>query len=692
MTRSQVRTISILMLIGVLALAACSTTPPPQPAAESPPTVAPAAPTDAPAAPATAAPVAPTTAPEPAPAAAISDKPYRIGIFEDITTTNYWSYFGPNGTTWNAYVLNPQRLALYALSDKRFDVIPQLALEASKRPLEQEGDFWVATIPMRQNVTWSDGTPLTAKDVAFTANTSVQLNLPGNWGATFDVTFLDRVEAVDDYTVKIYYSREPGLAIHEWGVLQGPILQEAYWQPIVDEAKTAVGAIAPPAADADAATQEEYQNKLTEALNLLYNHEPVSEPTVAPWGQGAHESGAFVENVANPNYFQLGAAVSVFANGAYLETKSGDGGYEIKVGDPVSQQIAAYTIGPNTRSTIYTIYGSQDAAILALKNGEIDFILNPIGLQRGLRAQVEGQPDLDVLVNPINGYRYLNFNARRQPMDNVAFRQAVATLIDKEFVTTQILQGAAFPIDTFVSEGNAAWYDPNVPTWGTNPDGSGMDRGARIAKAIELLTAAGYSWEAGSPPAYDADSQQTTNVSRLLLPDGSPVPDLKLLAPVPSYDPLRSTFAIWIERWLKDIGVPITTDLKAFNVLRNQMVLDQDFDMALAGWSVGVFPSDLNSFFHSDRAGKGDFNSGGYANPAFDAAADAILTCTSYEECKTIASQLQQTLSTELPYVILFETGIIEAYRTDSLAYPYTDTLSGLQYINGLPTIVSVLN
>ena len=32
-------------------------------------------------------------------------KIYKLGIFEDLTTTNYWSYLGPDTTIWKSYVL-----------------------------------------------------------------------------------------------------------------------------------------------------------------------------------------------------------------------------------------------------------------------------------------------------------------------------------------------------------------------------------------------------------------------------------------------------------------------------------------------------------------------------------------------------------------------------------------------------------
>ena len=34
--------------------------------------------------------------------------------------------------------------------------------------------------------------------------------------------------------------------------------------------------------------------------------------------------------------------------------------------------------------------------------------------------------------------------------------------------------------------------------------------------------------------------------------------------------------------------------------------------------------------------------------------------------------------------------GIIEAYRSSSIAYPFTDTLSGLQFGNGFPGLVAL--
>ncbi len=685
------RLMTFASLLALIALVmACTPAPQPDQAVVPTPTAAagqPAEPTDAEDTP------EPTMATEPTgPAAdgstrpATTGEPYRIGIFSDLTTTNYWSYLGPNTSTWNSYVLGPQGAALYGLADKTFALVPVIATDLPERPLVQEGEFFVSEIRMKEGITWTDGTPLTARDVAFTANTALQLRLTGNWGSIFDPTFLDRVEAVDDYTVRYYYRDDPGLAVHEYGALVGPIMSEAYWSPVVEQARTAVGGIRPPAENATEEEQEAYQRQLSEALNELYSHNPQDEPKIGPFTFARWERGAFAENTANDDYFFSGAEVTVFEEG-YRDVKPG--GYETVVGDTDGEPLVTYTVGPFVPAVIYTIYGDQNAALLALQQGEIDFMLNPSGLQRGLQTQIERQVGLNVIENPTNGFRYLSFNTRREPMGDRAFRQAVATLIDKEFVTQQILQGVASPIYSFIPQGNAFWYTDDVPKFGLHKDGTPMTREERVEAAIAILEEAGYSWEGGVRPTWDSDNRQVVRGGTLVLPSGETMTELELLAPGPGYDPLRSTFAIWIEQYLNEFGIPVRANLTGFNIILERVNNQQDFDMFMLGWSLTIFPDYVRDFFHSDRAGLGDFNAGGFSNPEFDELADEIKVCKSFDECREISVRIQQVLAEELPYVVLFDTNIIEVYA-DYLQFPYTETLDGLQNLYGMPSIVTI--
>jgi ABC-type transport system substrate-binding protein len=307
-------------------------------------------------------------------------------------------------------------------------------------------------------------------------------------------------------------------------------------------------------------------------------------------------------------------------------------------------------------------------------------VLNPLGMQRGLVSRVRGDPNITVLENPTNGFRYMSFNNRRRPMNDCAFRQAVAVLIDKEFVTGTILQGVAFPLYTFVPEANGAWYFEDVPKLG-----QGLDRAQRTELAKAILKQAGYSWEGGVEPVYNEDNLRVEPAGRLIMPDGVPVPPLAMPAPSAGYDPLRSTFAIWIESWLNEFGIPLKAELAGFNVIIPIIYTEQDFDMYILGWSLSIFPSYLNDFFAEAQAVPDGNNAGGYVNPEFETLAAQLLTCDSVEACKPIADQIQTLLSTEVPYVVLFDTGIIEPYRSAAVDFPYTENLSGLQYAHQGP-------
>ena len=320
--------------------------------------------------------------------------------------------------------------------------------------------------------------------------------------------------------------------------------------------------------------------------------------------------------------------------------------------------------------------------MLALKKGEIHYIINPIGLQKGLQEQVRDQEGIGVVENASNGFRYLGFNFSKEPMNNKAFRHAMATLIDKEFLTNTVLQGVAIPMYTTVPEGNGFWYNPDVPLIG-----KGLSRTERVAQAVSLLKEAGFTWE--TEPVVSSDgSFMEQQGEGLRLPNGELMQELEILAPSAGYDPLRSTFAIWIERWLNDVGIPARAHLTGFNIIVERINDPEAFDMWILGWGLTLYPDYLEAFFHSRHGVADDLNRGLYANPEFDALADGLLAETDLEEARRKVFKMQEFLADDLPYVVLFTTPLVEAYRNDRLEYPYTQVLGGIQNQNGLTTSV----
>ena len=589
---------------------------------------------------------------------------YQIGISADLTTTNYWAYLGPDGTIWNQYVLGGDKPVLYAYSAQRYDWIPSLAADFPTALQEETAGgqtYWTTEVVLKEGVQWSDGAEVTAEDFVFTAHTASEMRLPGNWPSIVDPEFFDHAEALDPYRLKIYFKQKPGLARWQFGLAFMPILSRSYWEPVVTAARQGA--------------------EVTEQQKALFAHVPENEPTAGGYGFQKWERGAFAEKAKNPRYFFSDSVVTEYASGGYAEAKSGV--YEFTAyGETGGEKALEYTVGPYAESTIYSIYGSQDATVLALKKGDIDFMLNPLGLSRGLQKQLEGEDGLAVIENPSDGVRYLGFNFRKEPMDNQAFRQAVATLIDKEFISQTVLQGVAFPMYAMVPEGNRAWYNPHVPQIGKD-----MTRGERIARTVELLKGAGFTWE--TEPRVSEDGRFVEQRGEgLKMPNGQPMPAISILAPSPGYDPLRSTFAIWIERWLNEVGIPVHADLTGFNLIVEKVFDQQDFDMWILGWGLSLYPDYLESFFHSRHSGLEGHNAGGYNNPEFDRLADELLAETDVDAARELVFELQAFLAEDLPYVPLFDTPLVEAYRSDRIEYPYTHSLGGLQNASGLTTLV----
>ena len=589
------------------------------------------------------------------------DQIYQLGITSDLTTTNFWAYIGPDGTVWNQYVLSDTKPVLYTYSDQRFDWVPSLAADFPS-PLVEDGELWSTEVELRQGVKWSDGNDVTAEDFVFTAHTANDLKLTGNWPSIVDPEYFDHAEAVAPHTLKIYFKQKPGLARWQFGLAFMPIFSKAYWEPVVAEARQA--------------------GDVTEQQKVLYAHVPDGEPSAGGYVFDRWEQGAFAEKDRNTDFFFTGSTVTQYASGAYVDAKPGV--YEFSAyGTPGGDKSLEIEVGPFAESAIYSIYGSQDSAVLALKKGDIHYMLNPLGLSKGLQEQLAGEEGLTTVENADSGVRYLGFNFRKAPMDNKAFRQAVATLIDKEFITRTVLQGVAIPVYTMVPEGNVAWHNADVPMIGR-----GMSRGERVTRAIELLKGAGFSWEVEPRMSEDGNFMEQRGEG-LRMPNGDPVPSMSLLAPSAGYDPLRSTFAIWIERWLNEVGIPLRAELTGFNLIVDKVFNQQDFDMWILGWGLTRFPDYFESFFHSRHSDLEGRNPGGYHNPEFDRLADELLAETDVEAAMRQVSQLQQFVADDLPYVVLFTTPIVETYRSDRIELPYTEVLGGLQEVGGLTNVVT---
>lgn len=586
-------------------------------------------------------------------AAAAGRSVYLTGIFEDITARNVWARYGPDSTVWNTYVGADVYPTLFGYATKTFDWIPQLALEApTPLQLDDEEQLWRSTVRMKADHVWSDGTPVTAHDVAFTFRAIAALGanrLGGNFPALAPPDLVARVEARDDQTVEFFLTRPDGR--YRFGILTAPILQRGFWEPHLEAAL-----------------------KTDNPPQAMFDVDIVDEPVAGSFLQGTWERGSFVNRPENRRHPLRGAREYIYPNGA-VRLIDGEHVWTTPR-EPEGEPEVEVVTGPHVDAVHYRVYGNQASGVLALQAGQVDFLFNSLGLERGFQSQLQDVEGVTLVENPTNGIRYLAFNLRREPMRRLAFRQAVAVLIDREFITERVLQGVAYPLYSVVPPANTFWHNPNVPAYR-----KGMPRADRIREAVRLLEEEGFSW--AQKPVLDGDGNLVRPGRGLRLPGGAPLRELELLGPGEAYDPLRATFASWTERWLNEVGIPVRNNLTSFNVVSDRVTDTQDFDMFILGWTLTIYPSYLNNFFHSRYTALRGLNRQGYESPEYDRRIEEFLAeANDLDRARMLAFGLQEMLARDLPYVVLFDTPIVEAYRSDRVRYPTTEGLGGIQGVN----------
>ena len=219
---------------------------------------------------------------------------------------------------------------------------------------------------------------------------------------------------------------------------------------------------------------------------------------------------------------------------------------------------------------------NQKDAIIELRSNKIDYILIPQGIKPKLRRFLVAD-NISTFQNAPNQMFFLGFNLRRPPMDSKAFRQAVSTLIDREFIAKVIfstLDGLVLPMYTVVPEGNKFWSNSDVRQFGRD-----LSREQRIKEAVALLKGAGFTW--GKEPKFAAGKVQPGEGLRM--PDGQLVPEMEVLPPGEGFDFMR-TAAEWTERWLTEVGIPVKANLTDEQGLLAR--LRRDFPSICLSWGV----------------------------------------------------------------------------------------------------------
>ena len=274
---------------------------------------------------------------------------------------------------------------------------------------------------------------------------------------------------------------------------------------------------------------------------------------------------------------------------------------------------------------------------------------------------------------------YMGFNVRKKPFDDVNLRRAIATLIDKGFIISRILQGYGVKMNSVVPPGNQFWFCPDVPKYS-----DGTDRKERIKKAHEILNAAGYTWKI---PPVDNDGNVVSGKG-ICLPDGQPMQKFTILTPPADYDPLRALSGTIIQEWLRSAGIPATAKPMAFGSLIQQVKGRHQFDTFILGYgNLNLDPDWIRNFFYSGNDKRMGWNMSGYRNPEFDSIAIESSGTMDKEKRRELIWKMQKIILRDVPYIPLYNPKLNEAVRTDKFE-GWVDTIGGIGNIWSLCTVM----
>ena len=596
---------------------------------------------------------------------------FKMGIYSDPQGFNIWDAVDVQQDYWTFATLSPQATSLFGTNYPSYTLVTNMAAELVETSVDNGDGTFSYTVPITEGFKWSDGEAIDANDMVFTYETVRDLGMLGGWTNSYPLATeredgtvangLTNIEAIDDYTVKVTFNFDPGLSVWQYGVASASFVAEHYWSQYATDRETLLAA-------------------------------PVDGvPVAGAFEYGTLEKGAFYTWKYDTDTMFFGGENTVYANGGV--SYSNDNGVapaiSYEFGD-LSGDSISWTDGPFVGTVEFSLYGDQDAAYLAFQSGEVDFVLNPLGLKKNaLDALIKD--GAEIITNQSNGFRYMAFNTREGmfPTDNKAFRQAVSCIVDKDYIIESILAGAVINMDGVMPPALTSWVSP---VQGVLKECNSMNFEERWNKSISILQEAG--WQADDWGSHPGGNERAIEPKGLKGPNGEVMPsEMTLYAPSAGYDPIRSTFSYFIADWMQQLGIKAVARPTGFSIIVD-LILDpetcDDWYMYMLGWGLTPYPDHVVSFFETDAdACAGGLNTPGYSNPEYDALAAEFEAAKTVGEAQVISKKMETILFEDLPYLVLFTPPLIEAYRSN-IEFPYTEVLGAMSNLYGLPGSVKV--
>jgi peptide/nickel transport system substrate-binding protein len=571
-----------------------------------------------------------------------SQREIRYALLAPSTDENIWSLFDENGASYENYASQGANYPrLYELISPTHELTPLLA-DGFPSPFVEDGEYFVSTISLLPDLQWDDGTPLTAEDIVFTINTALAFQLGLNWAEFYNPEKLHHAEALDPLTIKYYFSSPPNAGDWQHGALIGIFANKTYWEAKIINAQSFLPTTEnDPLIINNQIALEELQiieKNILEAMKNLEENSTEYRKNKLLLDQNITEQSVLQNKIDNAQQEKRDAFIAARAALYAL---------------PTSQK---------TPTENYHFYERAEA-VQALFNNEIDFILSPQPLSLDEIEKLSKDPTTYFAENRRNDIRFLTFNHHKKNWGDVALRRAISCLIDPETLANEKLDERVIPALGWVAPENTGWHSSII-----SPPCAGMDADARLAEGIRTLQKAGYAWLQTPSPNHAG--------SELLLPSGEEFPAITIFAP--EEDSSRTEAASYITEVVQRLGIPVEQKNIPTDELFYKVYGTNDYDLAIIGWSLSLYPDYLCDFF----AAENPYN---YSNAAVDESCNQFLEINDPALAREKLFEIEILLWDDLPAIPLFSSKITEAYR--NIYLPFGNYLGGFA-----PTLYGVPN
>ena len=221
---------------------------------------------------------------------------------------------------------------------------------------------------------------------------------------------------------------------------------------------------------------------LTESIEVVDEHTVAIHLTTPYYGVLNDLAMCNPMGIVSPNAFNEDLTTKeelltqTMGTGPYMYAGDGDGTSYTFVRNP-----NYWGEQPDVDEFTVKVIADPDAAILALRNGEVDLLAGTSRLSFAGYTELSSADGIGtVLDDSFSNSRFIGFNTQEAPFNDAAVRQAVAYAIDKETISDSVFSGLETASEQLLDT-SLPYCDVEATTYSYNAD-----------KAKELLESAGW--------------------------------------------------------------------------------------------------------------------------------------------------------------------------------------------------------